>query len=127
MLWVLFLPHWGAARPRSDSYPMAPPFLFGPDWGGHSPGARALGLGARSTQEASGWASSGSPPGKMWSSERQFCNSGLMATWAMDSLDIARPRHPASPAIGSPSTHTVPGFAVPSHCPLGALPATVGE
>lgn len=108
MLWALFLPHCGVACPRSDSYPISLPFLFGPDWGGHSPGARALGLGARFTREASGWTSSGSPAGKMWSSEWQFCNSRLLATWAVDSLDIARPHHPASPP-GGISLHT--------HCP----------
>lgn len=87
-LWALSLrPHPTPAR-ASVEHADAPRFPqpLVPDRGGHSPGARALGLWARSAWEVAGWASSGSPGevGKVWSSERQFCSSGPMATWAQE-------------------------------------------
>lgn len=131
-LWALSLrPHPTPAR-ASVEHAHAPPFPqpLVRDQGGHSPGARALGLCARSAWEVAGSASSGAPGevGKVCSSERQFCSSGRMATWAQGwALRDSWSRPPGNfprPPLGSLSVLTVPSSAVPVTFPL-ALPAAI--
>lgn len=99
------------------------------DRGRPSPGARALGLQARSVGKAADWVSSGpwDEAGKMWSSERQFCPSGPLATWAQGRVlrsqgllhRAAWSLPPTSPLTGAP----LPVYS-PSPAPLILSPST---
>lgn len=127
-LWALSLrPHPTPAR-ASVEHAHAPPFPqpLVRDQGGHSPGARALGLCARSAWEVAGSASSGAPGevGKVCSSERQFCSSGRMATWAQGWALRDSWSRPRSRRAASPDRHWGLSLCSPSPAPLFQSPST---